>query len=96
MTEAKYNDKSDIWSLGCVLYELVGLRHAFEARDMNSLVQKILRGNYAPIPSTASKDLRGLIKSMLGLSPSSRPTVNDVLALPFIRKRAFAARSGVF
>jgi len=81
-----YSYKSDIWSLGCVLYELVGLRHAFEARDMNSLVQKILRGNYAPIPSTASKDLRGLIKSMLGLSPSSRPTVNDVLALPFIRK----------
>jgi len=81
-----YSYKSDIWSLGCVLYELVGLRHAFEARDMNSLVQKILRANYAPIPSTASKDVRELIKSMLGLSPSSRPTVNDVLALPFIRK----------
>jgi NIMA (never in mitosis gene a)-related kinase len=81
-----YSYKSDIWSLGCVLYELVGLKHAFEARDMNSLVQKILRANFAPIPSTASKDVRALIKSMLSLSPAARPSVNDVLAMPFIRK----------
>ena len=82
-----YSYKSDIWSLGCVLYEIVGLKHAFEARDMNSLVQKILRGNYAPIPSAASKDVRALIKDMLALSPASRPSVNQVLALPFIRKQ---------
>jgi hypothetical protein len=53
-----------------------------QARDMNSLVQKILRANYAPIPSTASKDVRALIKDMLALSPTSRPSVNQVLALP--------------
>ena len=55
-------------------------------RATNSLVQKILRANFAPIPSTASKDVRALIKSMLALSPSARPSVNDVLAMPFIRK----------
>ncbi len=52
-----------------ILTHLAGLRHAFEARDMNSLVQKILRANYAPIPSTASKDVRELVKSMLALAP---------------------------
>ena len=81
-----YSFKSDVWSLGCVLFELVSLRHAFEARDMNSLVQRIVRGSHAAIPSNASKDMRALIKSMLSLSPSQRPTVNDILRAPFMRK----------
>jgi serine/threonine protein kinase len=50
--------KSDIWSLGCVLYELVSLRHAFDAREMKGLVQKILRGQYTPVPQNTSKDCR--------------------------------------
>ncbi|KAJ1492755.1 kinase-like domain-containing protein, partial [Baffinella frigidus] len=50
-----YSFKSDIWSLGCVLFELVALRHAFEARDMNGLVQKIVRGSHAAIPAAAGQ-----------------------------------------
>ncbi|XP_022786792.1 serine/threonine-protein kinase Nek5-like [Stylophora pistillata] len=38
-----YNNKSDIWSLGCVLYELLTLKHAFEAGNMKNLVLKIIR-----------------------------------------------------
>ena len=37
----KYNQKSDIWSLGCVLYELATMRHAFEAPSMRALIQKV-------------------------------------------------------
>eukprot|EP00292_Cryptomonas_paramecium_P009060 CAMPEP_0113693246 /NCGR_PEP_ID=MMETSP0038_2-20120614/19557_1 /TAXON_ID=2898 /ORGANISM="Cryptomonas paramecium" /LENGTH=257 /DNA_ID=CAMNT_0000615295 /DNA_START=175 /DNA_END=945 /DNA_ORIENTATION=+ /assembly_acc=CAM_ASM_000170 len=72
-----YSYKSDMWSLGCVLYEMVALRHAFEARDMNGLVQKIVRGAHGPIPPNASVDVRDLIKSLLSLNPRSRPSVTE-------------------
>lgn len=39
-----FSFQSDVWALGCVLYETCTLKHAFNARDMNSLVYKILKG----------------------------------------------------
>ena len=56
-----YNNKSDIWSLGCILYELATLKHAFEAGNMKGLMMKILRGTYPPVPTTYSPGLRDLI-----------------------------------
>ena len=44
-----YNNKSDMWSLGCVLYELTTLKHAFEASNMKNLVFKIIRGVYPSV-----------------------------------------------
>ena len=46
-----YNQKSDVWALGCVLYELVSLRRAFDAPNLPALVLKIMRGTVAPISS---------------------------------------------
>jgi len=40
-----YDTKSDIWSLGCVLYETAGLKPPFRAHDMSSLYKKVLNGN---------------------------------------------------
>jgi len=45
-----YNDKSDVWSMGCLLYELASLKCPFDARDMRGLVVKILRGAFPPLP----------------------------------------------
>ena len=36
--------KSDVWALGCCVYEMTTLKHAFNAKDMTSLVFKITRG----------------------------------------------------
>ncbi|KAL0216147.1 hypothetical protein P9112_008331 [Eukaryota sp. TZLM1-RC] len=82
-----YNNKSDIWSLGCVLYEMTTLRHAFDANNMKGLVLKILRGVYPPIPSHYSNDLRNLIKMMFCRDPKQRPSINAILRLPLMQTK---------
>ena len=46
----QYSYSSDIWSLGCVFYELCALNHPFQSRDLSGLVMKIITANYAPLP----------------------------------------------
>ena len=60
-----YDIKSDIWSLGCVLYESVTLRPPFRADDMAGLYKKVLRGIYPKIPSHFSSDLSNTIKALV-------------------------------
>lgn len=75
-----YNFKSDIWSLGVVLYELCALKPPFDAESLPKLAMKIVRGNYNPIPSHYSKDLKNLIGALLALDPQKRPSVHQVLS----------------
>ncbi|XP_070591604.1 serine/threonine-protein kinase Nek8 isoform X5 [Erythrolamprus reginae] len=75
-----YNQKSDIWALGCVLYELASLKRAFEAANLPALVLKIMSGTFAPISDRYSPELRQLILSLLNLEPSKRPQLEEILA----------------
>jgi len=81
---SSYDYKSDIWSLGCVLYEMTTLKHAFDARDMCALVMKIIKGDYPPIPEHYSDNLRNLIADMLNKDAAQRPSIISILQLPFI------------
>jgi serine/threonine protein kinase len=82
-----YSFKSDVWSLGCLLYEMCCLRHAFEARDMDGLVKKIMRCSYSALPSTYSPGVQNLVKALLQLAPARRPSVSEILAMPVLRER---------
>ncbi|XP_056417998.1 serine/threonine-protein kinase Nek5-like isoform X2 [Hyla sarda] len=82
-----YNNKTDIWSLGCVLYELCTLKHPFEASSLKQLVLKISRGRYEPLSSKYSYDLRTLISQLFKISPRDRPSVNSILKKPFLERR---------
>lgn len=84
-----YNQKSDIWALGCVLYELTTLKRAFEASNLPALVLKIIRGNFAPIPERYSPELRKLILSMLALDPTKRPGIPEIMAQPVVVNALF-------
>lgn len=82
-----YNSMSDVWGLGCILYEMATLKRAFEGNSLPALVTKILRGRFNPIPSRYSMQLRSLIHSMLARNPNRRPTVETILKLPWMRRR---------
>ncbi|NWY59858.1 NEK3 kinase, partial [Chionis minor] len=75
-----YNNKSDIWSLGCILYELCTLRHPFQAKSWKHLILKICKGSYNPLPSHYSYELHYLIKQMFKRNPKNRPSASTILA----------------
>ncbi|XP_035230016.1 serine/threonine-protein kinase atg1-like isoform X2 [Stegodyphus dumicola] len=82
-----YNNKSDIWSLGCVLYELITLKHAFEAKSMKNLILKIVKGSIPPMPEFYSHELKSLFTHILKRNPQERPSISTVLKKPIILKR---------
>ncbi|ORX59336.1 kinase-like protein [Piromyces finnis] len=79
INEQAYNNKSDIWSLGCLIYELCTLEPPFQARTQILLAKKIKEGKILDIPKEYSQDMRLLIKSMLNVSQSKRPSTIDFL-----------------
>jgi NIMA (never in mitosis gene a)-related kinase len=60
-----YDIKSDIWSLGCVLYEMICLKPPFQAEDMQNLYKKVVRGKFNKIPSSYSNDLWLIVQALL-------------------------------
>ncbi|KAJ8368599.1 hypothetical protein SKAU_G00086270 [Synaphobranchus kaupii] len=81
-----YNNKSDVWSLGCVLYELCTLRHPFQARSWKSLILKVCRGAYPPLPKHLPYELHYLLKQMFRTNPRDRPSLNTILTSHRIAK----------
>eukprot|EP00088_Acartia_fossae_P029293 TRINITY_DN30143_c0_g1_i1.p1 TRINITY_DN30143_c0_g1~~TRINITY_DN30143_c0_g1_i1.p1 ORF type:complete len:331 (+),score=21.65 TRINITY_DN30143_c0_g1_i1:25-1017(+) len=76
-----YNHKSDMWSLGCVLYELCALKLAFPADDFVTLVKAITRGSYTPISKKIySSKISDLIQVLLRPVPERRPSVDQLLS----------------
>ncbi|XP_075864528.1 serine/threonine-protein kinase Nek4 isoform X6 [Microcebus murinus] len=82
-----YNYKSDVWALGCCVYEMATLKHAFNAKDMNSLVYRIIEGKLPPMPRDYSPELAELIRTMLSKRPEERPSVRSILRQPYIKNQ---------
>ena len=82
-----YDFKSDIWSLGCVLYEMASLRPPFKAKDMNGLYKKVVSALYPPISSRYSSEFKEVIAQMLQPNPHLRPTTQQLLSEPAIRAK---------
>lgn len=82
-----YSYKCDVFSLGCVLYEMAALRVPFEANTLPDLYKKITQGIISKIPSSYSDDLYNVIKLCLKVDPRQRPTVEELLNNPIVANR---------
>ena len=82
-----YSFKSDIWSLGVLLYEMICLKMPFDASSLPMLYMKIVRGNYSPIPTIYSKDLKNLVSLLLNTNSEKRLSINEILKLPYMKKK---------
>ncbi|KAL1965182.1 hypothetical protein VTN77DRAFT_5936 [Rasamsonia byssochlamydoides] len=81
----KYTLHSDIWAVGCIMYELCQKQPPFNAKTHIQLVQKIREGKYAPLPDFYSSELKNVIASCLRVNPDQRPDTAALLNLPVIR-----------
>ena len=81
-----YNQKSDIWSLGVLLYELLTLRRPFQAKGLKELMKKIVTGEYDAVHPGANPNLVSLIHKCLTLHPGHRPKVSSLLQTSYLRR----------
>jgi NIMA (never in mitosis gene a)-related kinase len=83
-----YNFKSDMWSLGVLLYEMCALKPPFNGSNIHMLAMQIVRGQFTPLPSGQfSKGLSTLIGKLITQDPSKRPNINQVLKDPLLAPR---------
>ncbi len=81
-----YNFKSDIWALGCILFEILALRKLFEGSNLPAVVMKIMKGVYDPVPSQYDGKVSALVKSCCSIDPNNRPDMNSIVCIPTLQQ----------
>lgn len=81
----QYGPHSDIWALGCIIYEMCAKQPPFNAKTHFELIQKIKAGRYPAIPSCYSPELSKVIASCLQVFPNNRPDTAQLLNLPIVK-----------
>ena len=84
-----YDYKSDIWSVGCIAYEMCCLKPPFRAKSLDSLFKAVTKGRYDPIPNIYSKHLANIISLMLQTSAYRRPGCIDILEMDEVKRRIY-------
>ena len=89
-----YDAKTDMWSIGCIIYEMCQLKPPFKGNSLPELSNNIIKGVYSPISSHYSKDLSNVIKEMLKLEPRYRPTCDELLKSSEVMSRMKEVNTG--
>lgn len=83
--EKPYSWSSDVWAMGCILFEMCALRVPFDAQSIRSLVAKIVRGPLPAVPSRYSPELQRLCLDILQREEKKRPSAVDLLRYPIVQ-----------
>ena len=85
--DSPYSYKSDLWSIGIVVYELCALRPPFKGKNMDDLYKNVCRGRYDSInPTVYSKDLADVVKMLLQVDAKKRPNCEEFLENEIVKK----------
>lgn len=87
-TVIKYNSKADIWSLGCILYNLVYSRPPFDRyKELVSKIHAITNPNHEiHFPRINNTRLLDSMRSCLNYNPNDRPTAQELLDHPYLKE----------
>ena len=91
----QYDVKCDIWSLGCLLYEITTLKPPFRGGTLKMVYNKVKAGLYEPIPKLYSNSLAGLVFICLQNLPQNRPTCGQLLDLIVSKINTFSLNGKV-
>merc|ERR1719428_1515045 len=83
--ERPYSWSSDVWAMGCILYEMAALRVPFDAPNIRALVSKITREPMPVVPSRYSPELQRLCRDLMQRDEKRRPTAAGVLRYSIVQ-----------
>ena len=75
-----YDKRSDIWSLGCIIYEMCSLNPPFRAANMDGLYKVVLSGMYPKLPQHYSAELASIVRQLLQVNSARRPSCDEILS----------------
>ena len=84
--EQPYDYKCDIWSVGCIIYEICTLRPPFRGNSLKELYTNITNGYYLPISNFYSNDIKEIISMMLVTDNKKRASTDQLLNSDIIKK----------
>lgn len=80
----KYDEKVDMWSLGCTIHEMCMYYSPFHNQSMTQALNNIMTGRYDSICNYYSERLRKLVQMLLSISPLDRPSAAELLGHPLL------------
>nr|XP_006823755.1 PREDICTED: serine/threonine-protein kinase Nek9-like [Saccoglossus kowalevskii] len=81
----RYNSKSDMWAVGCVLYEILTLTRTFDASNPLKLCYEIVKGKFqSQVDSQYSDNMQALVREILQQDPTKRPSAEQILSYPIL------------
>lgn len=83
--EVPYSYKSDMWSLGCLAYEMAALKVPFDGESVYALMNSICKGKYAAMPEKYSIEIATLVQLLLTIDTEKRPSCKGILETGFVK-----------